>query len=321
MRWPGYWPTRTCGFARRRSSSWPAGAKKGGRRSPGSPGLAKKTLPRIHAIWGLGQAGRTVRDGRRTSQWSALEPLLADPDPEVRAQAAKVVGDAKEPKSFEALVGLLDDASPRVRFFAAIALGKLGRSEAAGPLLKLLRANADNDPYLRHAGVMGLVGSGKSDTWTKAAHDESPAARMGALLAMRRHEDPAIAGFLNDPDPRFVLEAARAINDVPITAALPGLAGVRLTSSATLPLLRRALNANFRLGRAEHAAVLAESAARSDLPAGARVLALGDAGHVEEAVGARSGDGPLAADSATSVTAGRRRAAAQAGRRSWLRPL
>ena len=88
----------------------------------------KKTLPRIHAIWGLGQAGRTVRDVRRTSQWSALEPLLADPDPEVRAQAAKVVGEAKDPKSFDALVLLLDDASVRVRFFAAIATGKLGRA-------------------------------------------------------------------------------------------------------------------------------------------------------------------------------------------------
>ena len=71
-----------------------------------------------------------------------------------------------------------------------------------------------------------------------------------------------------------MLEAARAINDVPITAALPDLAGVRLSSSVTLPLIRRVLNANFRLGRAEHAAVLAECAARSDLPAGVRVLAL-----------------------------------------------
>ena len=234
----------------------------------------KKTLPRLHAIWGLGQAGRMVRDGHRTSQWSALEPLLADPDPEVRAQTAKVVGDAREPKSFEALVGLLDDASVRVRFFAAIALGKLGRAEAAIPILKLLRANVDNDSYLRHAGVMGLVGSGKSDLWTRAAHDESPAARMGTLLAMRRLEDPAIAGFLRDPDPRVVLEAARAIHDVPIPAALPSLAGVRLTSSTTLAQVRRTLNANFRLGGAEHAAVLAESAARSDLPVAARVLAL-----------------------------------------------
>jgi quinoprotein glucose dehydrogenase len=237
-------------------------------------GASKKTLPRIHAIWGLGQAGRTARNGRRTSQWSALEPLLADLDPEVRAQAAKVVGEAKEPKAFEGLVALLDDASPRVRFFAAIAVGKLGRPEATEPLLKLLRASADTDPYLRHAGVMGLVGSGRSDIWTKAVHDESPAVRMAILLTMRRHEDPAIAGFLSDPDPRVVLEAARAINDVPITPALAELAGVRLSSSTTLPLLRRVLNAKFRLGQAEHAAALAVAAARADLPAGARVLAL-----------------------------------------------
>ena len=42
---------------------------------------------------------------------------------------------------------------------------------------------------------------------------------MGVLLALRRLGDPEVARFLDDPDPRLVLEAARAINDVPITAA------------------------------------------------------------------------------------------------------
>ena len=100
----------------------------------------------------------------------------------------------------------------------------------------------------------------------------------------------------------------------------PGLADVRLTSSATLPLLRRVLNANFRLGRAEHAAVLAD-VGRAVGPArrGARA-GPGDAGHVGEAVGPRSGDGALAADSATSGSAGRRRASAQAGRAPGFDP-
>ena len=71
-----------------------------------------------------------------------------------------MLGEAKEPKAFAGLIGLLTDASPRVRLLAAIAVGKLGRSEAIGPLLGMLRANGDQDPYLRHAGVMGLVGSG-----------------------------------------------------------------------------------------------------------------------------------------------------------------
>ena len=70
------------------------------------------------------------------------------------------MGEQREPKAFDTLIGRLSDDSPRVRFFAAMALGKLGRSEAVGPLLELLRDNADKDPYLRHAAVMGLVGSG-----------------------------------------------------------------------------------------------------------------------------------------------------------------
>ena len=38
-------------------------------------------------------------------------------------------------------------------------------------------------------------------------------------LVLRRLRSPQIAQFLNDPDPRIVLEAARAINDEPIEAA------------------------------------------------------------------------------------------------------
>jgi len=238
-------------------------------------GSREKTLARIHAIWGLGQAARARRQGRPNSQWGTLGPLLADTDPEVRAQAAKVLGESKEPNARDDLIRMLDDASPRVRLFAAIALGKLGRSEAVGPLLRMLRANADNDPFLRHAGVMGLIGSGKTEAWNQAALEQSAAARMGILLAMRRLEDPAIARFLRDPDPRLALEAARAIHDVPIAGALDRLALVQLTSGAPLPMLRRVLSANFRLGRTEHAGAIAEVAARSDLPASARVFALG----------------------------------------------
>jgi quinoprotein glucose dehydrogenase len=237
-------------------------------------GSKAKTLARIHAIWGLGQAGRAQPDRRRTGLWDVLGPLLSDQDPEVRAQAAKVIGDARKSNAFDGLVRLLADASPRVRFFAAIALGKLRRAGAVGPLLAMLRANGDADPYLRHAGVMGLFGSGKSAAWKEASHDKSTAARMGILLAMRRLEDPEIAFFLNDSDPQLVLEAARAINDIPIKASLASLAGVRINKGETVPLVRRVLSANFRLGKAEHAAVVAEAAACSDLPATVRVLAL-----------------------------------------------
>ena len=98
-----------------------------------------------------------ARDGA-SGLWPALEPLLADRDPEIRSQTAKVLGESREIGTLDKLIGLLEDQSPRVRFFAAMALGKLARHEAVAPLLDLLRDNADNDPYLRHAAVMGLVG-------------------------------------------------------------------------------------------------------------------------------------------------------------------
>jgi quinoprotein glucose dehydrogenase len=237
-------------------------------------GSRASTLARIHAIWGLGQAARTTRDRARARLWGVLEPLLADADPEVRAQAVKVLGDAKVMRALAGLCGLVGDASPRVRFLAAIALGKLGRAEAIEPLCSMLRNNEDKDPYLRHAGVMGLVGSGNRVAWQQAARNASPSVRMGVLLALRRVEDPDVARFLNDPDPRLVLEAARAIYDVPIAPALPALAALRHDAKSPLALLRRVYSANFRLGGAEHAAALAGGAAQGDLPETARVLAL-----------------------------------------------
>ena len=189
-------------------------------------------LARLHAIWGLGQLGRIQLDGKQLGLWDVLGPLLDDRQAEVRAQAARVLGEVREPKAFDGLVARLDDASPRVRSFAAIALGKLGRPEAVGPLLAMLRADGGKDAVLRHAAVMGLVGSASMDraALKHAADDASPSARMGVLLAMRRLGDPEIGRFLKDADPRLVLEAARAINDVPIDGAMPALAELPLTS-------------------------------------------------------------------------------------------
>src|SRR5437016_2597745 len=81
-------------------------------------------------------------------------------------------------------------------------------------------ANNDADPFLRHAGVMALVGIGDKDAITRAAADASTSVRLAALLAMRRLNMPEIAGFLNDIDKQIVLEAARAIYDVPIADAM-----------------------------------------------------------------------------------------------------
>jgi quinoprotein glucose dehydrogenase len=231
---------------------------------------AAAQLARLHAIWGLGQISRAV-----PSALAVWAPLLADPDAEVRAQIAKILGDRQVAAAYDALLGRLQDDAARVRFFAAQSLGKLGRPEAGPALVEYLRRNDDRDAYERHAAVHALERLRATDALAAAARDTSRAVRLGALLVYRRLGDASAGGFLRDPDPFIVREAARAVNDEGITGAFAALAA-RL-SDAPLedePLMLRVLNAHFRLGRPEHATQLADWATRPDVPAALRVEAL-----------------------------------------------
>jgi quinoprotein glucose dehydrogenase len=244
----------------------------------------RQQLARLHAIWGLAQIGRgagfqpasSPRQAGSLPQ-EAYRPLLdltADRDAEVRAQAAKVLGDGRVAAAYDRLLPLLRDAEPRVRFFAALGLGKLKRPEACDAVVQMVRANADQDAYLRHAGVMALTWIDDRAALARAAEDASPAVRLAGLLAYRRLERPEVARFLNDADPRLVVEAARAINDVSITDALPQLAKLIERTGLAEPVLYRVLNAHFRLGQPENARALADFAARADAPAALRLEAM-----------------------------------------------
>jgi quinoprotein glucose dehydrogenase len=106
------------------------------------------------------------------------------------------------------------------------------------------------------------------------AKSDSPAVRMAVLLTLRRWESPEVARFLDDTDPKIVAEAARAIYDLPIDAALPTLAKMIEREGLSNAILYRVLNANFRLGKAENAAAVASFAARAKAPEALRVEAL-----------------------------------------------
>jgi quinoprotein glucose dehydrogenase len=261
-------------------------------------------LARLHAIWGLGQIARTSPAGI-----DALLPLLDDADAEVRAQAAKVLGDVRAPKAYEGLVKLLSDPEPRPRFFAAVSLSKLSRKECVPAVLAMLRVNNNEDRYLRHAGVVALTALADAPALRRLSGDASAAVRLAAVVALRRKESPAIADFLKDQDPWIILEAARAISDLPIASALPQLAAlsadkslIARTDVASLeqraavalvkktkpqdepdvlvqPLLRRIVNAHFRLGGAANASALVDLAKSTAIPAAIRaeaVRVLGD---------------------------------------------
>lgn len=224
-------------------------------------------VARLHGIWGLGQLAAATPAANATAT-TPLLPLLTDSDAEIRTQTARVLGDARAAQAYDGLVKLLTDPSQRVQLFAAQALGKLGRKEAVAPLFALLAANTNHDAYLRHAGVFALTRLQDTNAVLAAATHPSPAVRMAALLTLRRWESPAIARFLSDTDPLVITEAAIAINDQPIPAAFPDLAALlqnpqlpTLAGKADEParqaLVRRVVNAHFRLGQPANAVAIA----------------------------------------------------------------
>ncbi|WKN30832.1 HEAT repeat domain-containing protein [Porifericola rhodea] len=205
-------------------------------------------LARVHGIWGLAQLARQDQNYAQP-----IITLLLDNDPEIRAQAAKWLGDIRHLPAAQSLLPLLNDEYPRARFFAAEALGRIAYTDAIQPLIQLLESNNNEDAYIRHAASLALARIGNVDAVAQLYSHPSNAVRLGAVLALRRMGDPAITNFLNDQDEYILTEAARAINDdFSIEAALPALGNLlRQQRFNSEPLLRRAINANLRLGTEE----------------------------------------------------------------------
>ncbi len=229
-------------------------------------------LARLHAVWGLGMLQRA--NPKDAAILTPLIPLLQDGQVEVRCQAMKVLGEARHAEAVSAIKLQLKAAEPRARYFAAQALARLGTADVLPAIAEMLRDNADKDAYLRHAGVMAMVGIGDRTALAELARDSSVAVRLASLLAMCRLGMPEVAQFLNDADPKLVLEAARAINDEPIDKAMPDLASLIGRTGLTAPLQYRVVNANFRLKQKANAAALATFAGRADVPVVLRSLAL-----------------------------------------------
>ena len=233
-------------------------------------------LARIHAIWGLTQLARATVGDEKSKLSERIAALSSDKDVEVRGQVAKAIGDARIDAQTET-IRLLRDESARVRMFAAIAAGKLDDRAFVPSIIRLLADNNDRDPQLRHAGAFALAGINDPEALAMAARHQSDSVRMGALLALRRLERTDVAFFLNDKNPKIQLEAARAINDLPISGAMRELAAVADRSDlATLKpeMLRRVLNANYRYGMRDSAKVVANLAANNQLPEQIRADAL-----------------------------------------------
>ncbi len=247
-------------------------------------------MARLHALWGIKQVVSKMKENERLAlarSWADTIQKKKEKDPEIRAQLAKAVGDfaIRSDPAQSMCAQLLKDDNGRVQFFAAISLGKTSPPNqhllAAVQLAEFLMKVGDTDPYLRHAAVMGLHHLGNNDLLLKEIINADPFhksihVRMGILLALRRSNDPRIAQFLDDDQPRIVIEAARAIHDRFIEDAMPTLAG-RLADKHAIKdeaFVRRAIAANHWLGRKDRAKRVANFATRADVSDAMRIEAI-----------------------------------------------
>lgn len=225
---------------------------------------------RLHGLWGLAQASR-----RQSAIAAELVPFLADDDAEIRAQAARLVGDVKYAAAGERLLPLLADASPRVRFFATEAAGRLAYRPAVPGIIAMLAADDGRDQWLHHTGAGALATIGEADALVALSSHASRGVRSAAVVALRRMHHPGVARFLADVDASVVIDAARAINDDGgIAGAIPDLAALLDRAPITNePLVRRAINANFRVGTAAAVARIEAVARNTSAPADIRAEA------------------------------------------------
>ncbi len=189
----------------------------------------KNPFARMHAIWGMGQIGRkgtTALINPTKDIADSLVALLKDPNAEIRAQALRTLADGSGPTVLTPVIKAMEDSSPRVRSFAAQAVAKLAGPAAFAGITKLLWQNHGADRVLQHVGAMGLAKAATIDQRVAASKDVSPAVRKATAVAFRMRGEAEIAPMLHDTDPLIALEAARAINDLPILGAQPALAAM-----------------------------------------------------------------------------------------------
>lgn len=262
---------------------------------------SKNQVARLHAIWGLGM----IESGQRPYYKPYFAEMVKDPDPVIRLHITKGLqgfarwhvgglfqGDALDTKGHPIHLAreLVADSDPRVQAVAAVTYGMLTWRQLAispasdqallAPLFELLKSNDDKDAYVRHGAVVGLSKMEISpcdilNAWKgTGAKFDTPAVRLGLVLALRKLQCRRLGEFLNDTDPRVAAEAARAIYDQELMTPMPDLARVAEKAGMQEPVAYRALAANFRLGEAEHAARLAMFAARATEPDHLRITAM-----------------------------------------------
>lgn len=252
-------------------------------------GTKANRLARLHAIWGLGM----IEGGGKNSTLllQSAKTLFKDEDVEVRASTAKTLG--KYVGAWNTLATQLKSESDnRVKAHLLVSMGPLRPENSASdlglkasrtlPAFEVLKANADKDVYLRAAAIQCITEVLRDRNQLDLVRAEVEQLGSGqsatpvhlAFVVAQRKLGMMQVGVLNNPDHRVVAEAARAIHDDNITAAMPALAALADKPGLPEAVAFRAVSANFKLGTPEAAARVANFAARASEPDAVRIAAL-----------------------------------------------
>lgn len=286
-------------------------------------------LARLHALWAVGQIGRHHGNTQRVERSSgdlaspaaesihtrllSFQPLLDDADPWVQEAVIRMFGETRTIRLAGAILDKSTHANARVAAVALRVSARLHRLARQGgngsPTVQgwnsetlrqaLLQRHLD-DPVVREAKVAALVDLADSHPSMLSALEQSThtEAHVLTVLARRRlGHGMELSRYLRSSNPIVVLEAARALHDVPTGNAWTNLAGwlgdTNLLASPTDAqwpaglnftreewrtwVLRRAVNATFLLGSAAadtDTRSVARMTVRADVPTSVRVEAL-----------------------------------------------
>ncbi|MDB6136298.1 MAG: gdhB 1 [Verrucomicrobiales bacterium] len=222
---------------------------------------SKERLPRLHAVWALGNFVRVSfhRELERNPAMalpvpddSGLAALFEDADEEIRTACLNACGGQPVPFSGElsALIReKLKDSSPRVRLAAAQALGKHGDPASTGPLLELARRETGKSQELRHVVSLALIrlaerNAGALRTLEGVIHDRGQDAnvRLTVMLAFGQGGVKwanHVADFLIYDEPDFFRETAGLISDRGWETAISGTGATVDQETGKPPVVRQ----------------------------------------------------------------------------------
>lgn len=240
------------------------------------------------AAWGLWQIGlQTPANAKPVAQWCArtigASPGKADQAVRILTDLAARHGadalfDADERSSLaSSLKKALTSRDRRLAGFSAVALGAFGRGNDAEDLIGLLEENQDQDPVLRHQAIMGLLqlATKSPNCIADVVHHESAIVRRSAAVLCRRLNDTtSLIALVQDTDSDVRIEACRALIDQQSSSA--DAVVMKLSESAVKQpaMLRRCLEAAYRVGTTEAAGIVATAAANPNVDEAIREVAV-----------------------------------------------